>query len=71
VQSSCNFPIENYTEIFYAIYKLNVPPIKCKMGQPRVEAEGTAIGKGRTGIEALSESIGVRRYAGKFVPVLS
>jgi hypothetical protein len=28
--SPCNFLIEYYTEIFYAIYKWNVPSIQCK-----------------------------------------
>jgi hypothetical protein len=31
VQSPCNFLIEHYTEIFYAIYKWNVSSIQCKM----------------------------------------
>jgi hypothetical protein len=30
VWSPCNFPIEYYTEIFYAIYKWSVPSIQCK-----------------------------------------
>jgi hypothetical protein len=41
------------------------------MGQPRVQGEGTDMGKGRTGTEAVSEPIGVRRYEGKFVPVFN
>jgi hypothetical protein len=31
VQSPCNFLIEDYTEIFYTIYKLNVSSVQSKM----------------------------------------
>jgi hypothetical protein len=35
VQTPCNSPIEDYTEMFYAIYEWTVPSIQCKMGLRR------------------------------------
>jgi len=44
MRSPCNFPIENYTEIFYICNKGNVPAFQCKMSLERSMSAGEVHG---------------------------